>query len=1063
MKTSHQRYLLLTLGGVSALAVAVALVGQGRKDSPASGSSPPPSVSEAVGSSLAVQVTSAPTPGTVPPPYPVFPHGNKLTQALDENDPQAQKFLDFYARQGGVSFPALTRGALTALPDRTLDIAHNGLNLGSQRFNSSLVCQSCHDADWLANSDITPPDGAPSTYKALPTMAFWQMPTVEKFWDDKTPPSFLDPQAALPLAANWSPFGDWSASVKALAGRDPIFLAQVETTRSLSPHQPDSVDNLCLRCHSPLAQRQAASSHRPFTHDLLYATPENSKDDPQKAVLGALGRDGISCSACHSVAPDSGQPWDGTDYTAFYGTTSGTLFGDNLSARLTTRADTVQPPPFPFTSSMNLHPGTIVGPDKHLNTQPMAAAGLSLETAATVGGHSYLRDSMVCGSCHVVILPRVPTNYRASMPISEAEAHGAYERPASCPPSQTTFSGSADFLSDPCVELAYEQTTYFEWLNSGYAPSTATCMTCHMQITAPDSPYDGSMKVAQQNDALAAFYRDNTSLPPRQYNRHTLLGINLFVHEMFQQFPDVLGLNFYAQQDSRVPPYLQSPEIRERTPNLVTNPGAEDGPSADLKADGWTTDPGQTVMVVSRAQGLSQQAIKPSHGAEFFQLSGGATLTVDVSAYQGLIDKAAGAATVLWGATTYCDGVVPCGTLALQQKSAQGTWTATTGSIPMNATQQRWLGVQVASPTPIPAGTSALRLAFQPGRELKLDDVFLALKFPDGSVAPLKDGARGYAFAQNLLNAEQSILDLAVNTAQGVFDPAQPAVLVSVATPTESGGMLSVPVTVTSNVGHKFPSGAGFRRAFLQFEVLGASGNVLWASGQPNALGVICNGVCKPDDSALLASEFTTDPSNLQPNHQVITRQDQAQIYELRAVDDYNLLTSLELQQFREVKDNRLLPEGWVSPAQRKADEMLLGLNLKQLASLTEPLSTVLGANDTSVSGDPDFNTSPAKGTDHITYQVKLSEVSGWKSIRVRMNYQTIPPSYLNARFRDSLRDAQGKPKQPGPAVQRLIYMSSHLNTKTSLTYKSQGQGAQQVDFMNNWSMVLSEAIVTKN
>jgi hypothetical protein len=1062
MKTSSQRYLLLALGGVSALTVGVALVGQQGRDSRASGSTPPP-VSQAMRAGTSVNVSSAPTPGTVPEPYPVFPHGNKLTQPLAEGDPQVQRFLGFYAKQGGVSFPPLTLEALTALPNRTLDIAHNNLNLGSQRFNSSLVCQSCHDADWLASSDLKPPDGSPSTYKALPTMTFWQMPEVDKFWNDNTPPSYLDPNAALPLAANWSPFGDWSASVKALAGRDPIFLAQVETTRKLSPHQPASVDNLCLRCHSPLGQRQAASAHKAFTHDLLYATPENSKQDPERAVLGALGRDGVSCSACHSVAPDGGQPWNGTDYTAFYGTTSGTVFGDNVAARLTTPGEAVQPPPFPFTSSMNLHPGTIVGPDKGLNKQPMAAAGLSLETAATVGGHSYLRDSMVCGSCHVVILPKVPTNYRASMPIAEAEAHGAYKRPSSCPPGQTTFSGSADFLSDPCVELAYEQTTYFEWLNSGYAQSTSTCMTCHMQLTAPDSPYDSNVKVAQQNDDLAAFYRDNQSLPPRQYNRHTLLGINLFVHEMFQQFPDVLGLNFYSQPDSRVPPYLQSPEILTRTPNLVTNPGAEDGSKANLTAGGWTPDSGATVTVVSQVRGLSQQTIKPSHGAEFFQLSGGATLTVDVSGYQGLIDKAAGAATVLWGATVYCDGVVPCGTLALQQKSAQGTWTATAGTTPMPASKQRWIPVQAASPTAIPAGTSALRLAFQPGRELSVDDVFLALKFPDGSVAPLVDGERNYTFAKNLLNAEQSILDLAVNTSQGVFDPKQPAVLVSVDTPTESSGVLNVPVTVTSNVGHKFPSGAGFRRAFLQFEVLDASGRVLWASGQPNALGVICNGVCQADDSALLASEFTTDPAKLQPNHQVITRQDQAQIYELRAVDDYNRLTSLELQQFKEVKDNRLLPEGWIAPEQRKPDEQLLGLNLQQLARLTEPFSSVLGPTDTSVSGDPDFNTSPAKGLDHVTYQVPLSAVSGWKSIRVRMNYQTIPPAYLNARFKDSLLDGQGKPAQPGPAVQRLIYMSSHLNTKTSLTYKPQGQGARQVDFMDNWSMVLSEALVTKN
>ena len=44
-------------------------------------------------------------------------------------------------------------------------------------------------------------------------------------------------------------------------------------------------------------------------------------------------------------------------------------------------------------------------------------------------------------------------------------------------------------------------------------------------------------------------------------------------------------------------------------------------------------------------------------------------------------------------------------------------------------------------------------------------------------------------------------------------------------------------VQVESLVGHKFPSGVGFRRAFLTFEVLDANGNALWVSGRANSDG----------------------------------------------------------------------------------------------------------------------------------------------------------------------------------------------------------------------------------
>lgn len=978
--------------------------------------------------------TLAVTPdnGYLSPPYPVFPHGNTLTMSLADSDPQVQRFVNFYSQVGNITFPNLTRDSLTRLPNRYLDIAHNGLNVSSGDFNSSLVCQSCHDSDWKAQGTN------------LGNMEFWQQPSVSTSFETQPPNS---------LVANWSLFGDWSASIKALAARDPVFLAQVENTRSLSPNQPEQVDNLCLRCHSPLGQRQAEKNNLLFSHYMLYSTPSDSDynnpfpkekySQPDYAVYGALGRDGVSCSSCHATSPKGGLPWDGKDYTVFYGSDTQSVYGSGVSDRLRDQGEKTQPPPFPFSASMNTRPGTVVGPDSGLNDGPMAAAGLSLETASTVNApdHNYLRDATVCGSCHVVVLPKVPDQYSNKLTIQQAVARGGYVKPASCPPTQTNFTGN--FLTDPCVGLAYEQTTYFEWLNSGFATQTASCLTCHMQLASPVNNEPGDSNVAQVNNDLTKFYGSNTDLTQREYNRHTLLGINQFVHEMFQQFPDVLGIQYYLKNNSAIPPYLQDPSILNRTGNLVANPGAEAG-----NANGWMAA-GSQIQAVKSAPGSGGTVVQPNHGQYFFSIGGGkgggdVTLSFDVSQYADTID--AGTVKVIWGGASYCLASGSCQALVLSQDTG-GSPTRLASTTP-----GQWAPLEGS--LGLAPGTRKLTLTLLNGS--LVDDLFLALELPVGSFSPLEDARRQYTLAQNLLNAEQSILDLAVNTSQGEFNPRTPAVQVLVGTPTVNGSNLNATVTLKSNVGHKFPSGAGFRRAFIQFEVLDAAGNVLWASGQPNTWGAICQGVCQPDGKNVLPSEFTSDYRKLQPHYQKITDQTQAQIYEVRVLDDYNQLTSTELQQFTDVKDNRILPRGWVPPASRSSNDQALGLNLQQLALLTEPKSTILGSNDTSVSSDPDYSAASAPGADSIVYQIPLSKVSGWQSVRARLNYQTIPPFYLNARFKEALKDSKGNPTTPGPAMSRLLYMTSRLNTQGGLQY-TPVQQSKPIDFMNSWTLVLGE------
>ena len=127
-----------------------------------------------------------------------------------------------------------------------------------------------------------------------------------------------------------------------------------------------------------------------------------------------------------------------------------------------------------------------------------------------------------------------------------------------------------------------------------------------------------------------------------------------------------------------------------------------------------------------------------------------------------------------------------------------------------------------------------------------------------------------------LVTAEQSILDQAQDETVSVK-------VAGVTTSTD--GAIEAKVELESRVGHKFPSGVGFRRAFLEFQVQDPIGNTLWASGRTNNVGLLVDAGGNPiagelwwksDCSGYLHPE---EPVH-QPHYQTITRQDQAQIYQ---------------------------------------------------------------------------------------------------------------------------------------------------------------------------------------
>ena len=303
---------------------------------------------------------------------------------------------------------------------------------------------------------------------------------------------------------NLSPYTEWRSSMMGLAGRDPVFHAQVESERGQFADSPlgdkdDFLDTTCFHCHGVMGQRQlvidnlkpgqpvppGGGTSPAFRHEYVYAMP----GDPQEKY-GALARDGISCAVCHQMA----------DQNPKLGTAPS------------------------FTGNFSLDkPGTMNGPYKDVQTAPMKQAlGLTPEHAPQIG------SSALCGTCHTVVLP-----------VFDREGRRLKDR------------------AGKPLEF-HEQTTYLEWLNSDYQnepelskrpvriSEVQSCQDCHMPKT-----YAG-----QRVTTRVANIEDNTypfvdfRLPDKDlrlkvrddFSRHTLVALNVFVNEMFQQFSGTLGI-----------------------------------------------------------------------------------------------------------------------------------------------------------------------------------------------------------------------------------------------------------------------------------------------------------------------------------------------------------------------------------------------------------------------------------------------------------------------------------------------------------------------------------------
>jgi hypothetical protein len=115
-------------------------------------------------------------------------------------------------------------------------------------------------------------------------------------------------------------------------------------------------------------------------------------------------------------------------------------------------------------------------------------------------------------------------------------------------------------------------------------------------------------------------------------------------------------------------------------------------------------------------------------------------------------------------------------------------------------------------------------------------------------------------------------------------------------TSTYGNDSLNVYVKLQNKTGHKLPTGIPFRRMWVHLKVTDSLSNVVFESGNWNNLGEIVG----------LNNDF-------EPHYDIITNQDQVQIYEGVMVDVDQQVTNTLLRASGYIKDNRIPPQGFTT------------------------------------------------------------------------------------------------------------------------------------------------------
>ncbi|MFN0030956.1 MAG: T9SS type A sorting domain-containing protein [Flavobacteriales bacterium] len=170
-------------------------------------------------------------------------------------------------------------------------------------------------------------------------------------------------------------------------------------------------------------------------------------------------------------------------------------------------------------------------------------------------------------------------------------------------------------------------------------------------------------------------------------------------------------------------------------------------------------------------------------------------------------------------------------------------------------------------------------------------------------------------------------------------------------------------VKLTNLAGHKFPSGYPSRRAYIELVMTDVDGNEIFHSGE-----------LMPD------YEVYGQNADWEPHYDVITNDDEVQIYEMVMADVNGNVTTVLERADHLIKDNRLVPEGFSVLHAAYDTTMIVG------GAATDPnFNHIAGVEGTA--------------TDEVHYHIPVSGISGVVTVSARLMYQSLPPKWNEEMF----------------------------------------------------------------
>ena len=179
-------------------------------------------------------------------------------------------------------------------------------------------------------------------------------------------------------------------------------------------------------------------------------------------------------------------------------------------------------------------------------------------------------------------------------------------------------------------------------------------------------------------------------------------------------------------------------------------------------------------------------------------------------------------------------------------------------------------------------------------------------------------------------------------------------------------GAMEVTLKINSETGHKLPTSFPSRRAFMHLSVSDAAGNVVFESGKVNS------------DGSIAGADSDADRTTFEPHYDVITAEDQVQIYEAVMENNLGEVTYTLLRGMSYKKDNRILPKGFDKSTAH---------------------------SDITVAGSARDDANFVGGSDTITYRIS-GLAGGTYTVDAELLYQTLGNAFAQDLFSDGSAEA---------------------------------------------------------